>query len=169
MKKIMPTLHAQLKKLPWKHVTTHGQVTVGRGQRVTRTIKVADVPDWIDFPGAAQVAQLRRTVTRKGKKTVEVVYLITSATRRAAPAGTLAGWVRGHWAIENSMHYVRDVSYGEDLSQVRAGHAPRIMATCRNAAAAISLLRLAGWTNIAAGQRHHAWHPDEAVKLAQTS
>lgn len=161
------TLHAQLKKLPWKDMVAHQQVTTGRGHRVTRSIKVAQVPDWVHFPGAAQVAQLRRTITVKGKKkSVEVVYLITSASSQVAPPDTLASWVQGHRGVENRLHYVRDVSFGEDLSQVRTGHAPRVMATCRNVA--ISLLRLAGWDNIAAALRHHAWHPGQAIKLALT-
>ncbi|MGH3632364.1 MAG: ISAs1 family transposase [Sciscionella sp.] len=166
VKKNARTLHAQLKDLPWKDVTAHRASTTGRGQRTTRTIKVADVPDWVDFPGAAQVAQVRRTVTRKGKKTTEVVYLITSADRRDAPPDTLAAWVQGHWGIENRLHWVRDVTFDEDRSQVRTGHAPRVMATFRNTA--VSLLRLAGWDNIAAALRHHAWHPDAALKLALT-
>lgn len=159
-------LHAQLKQLPWKDMIATRAVTTGRGQRVTRTIKVADVPSWVDFPGAAQVAQVRRTVTRNGTKSVEVVYLITSADRQDAPPETLAAWVRGHWGIENRLHYVRDTAWDEDRSQVRTGVAPRVMAACRNAA--IGLLRLAGWDNIAAALRHHAWHPDEAVELALT-
>jgi hypothetical protein len=48
------------------------------GRRVRRTIKVAAAPELLDFPGAVQVAQLRRTRTLKGKKSVEVVYVITS-------------------------------------------------------------------------------------------
>lgn len=52
------------------------------------------------------------------------------------------------------MHWVRDVTYGEDGSQVRTGAAPHVMATLRNLV--ISLLRLAGWTNIAEALRHHA-------------
>ena len=63
---------------------------------------MALVPAWIEFDGTAQVAQLRRTVTRNGKKTVEVVYLITS-DRDADPA-TLVAWVRGHWEIEADHH-----------------------------------------------------------------
>ena len=138
----------------------------GHGRRVTRTIKVVAVPDWIEFPGAAQVAQLRRTVTKAGKKSVEVVYLITSADHKAAPPATLAAWVQGHWGVENRLHWVRDVTLGEDLSQVRTGQAPRVMATCRNVA--ISLLRIAGWDNIAAGLRHHAADPARALALALT-
>lgn len=161
-----PTLHEKLKNLPWAKVPATRQTTKGRGQRVTRTIKVVSVPDWITFPGAAQVAQLRRTVTKAGRKTVEVVYLITSADHATAPPATLAAWVQGHWGVENRLHYVRDVSYAEDLSQVRTGHAPRVMATCRNVA--ISLLRIDGWQNIAAGLRHHAADPARALALALT-
>ena len=80
----------------------------GHGRRARRTIKVALAPAWTGFGGAAQVAQLRRTVTKKGKKTVEVVYLITS-DRDAGPA-TLAAWIRGHWEIENKLHHVRSTS-----------------------------------------------------------
>ena len=101
-----PTLHRQLKALPWKDVPAHSQTDSSHGRRATRTIKVATAPDWIGFPGAAQVAQVRRTVTRAGKKSVEVVYLITSADRASAPPATLAVWVQGHWAIENKLHWV---------------------------------------------------------------
>ena len=76
--------------------------TADHGRRARRTIKAALAPAWIEFDGAAQVAQLRRTVTKNGKKTVEVVYLITS-DKDAGPA-TLAAWVRGHWEIENRLH-----------------------------------------------------------------
>src|SRR5262249_23924792 len=69
----------------------------------------------LDRASAAQVARLRRTVTKKGKKTVEVVYLITS-DRDADPA-TLAAWVRSHSEIENRLHWVRDVTYQEDNSR----------------------------------------------------
>ena len=95
----MPTLYQQLKKLPWAAVPAVSAVSTDHGRRARRTIKAVLAPAWIEFDGAAQVAQLRRTVTKKGKKTVEVVYLITS-DRDAGPA-TLAAWVRGHWEIEN--------------------------------------------------------------------
>jgi predicted transposase YbfD/YdcC len=163
----MPTLHAKLKKLPWKDIPATTATTVERARRSTRTIKVATVPDWIDFPAAAQVAQLRRTVTDKATKTVEVVYLITSANHTAAPPQRLAAWVQGHWSIENRLHWVRDVTFAEDASQVRTGQAPRVMATCRNLV--IGMLRITGWDNIAAGLRHHARHSDHALRLVLTS
>jgi predicted transposase YbfD/YdcC len=161
----MPTLYRQLKKLPWAAVTATSAVSTDRGRRTRRTIKVALAPAWIGFEGAAQVAQLRRTVTKKGKKTVEVVYLITSD--RAADPAILATWVRGHWEMENKLHWVRDVTYQEDKSLVRTGNAPRVIATLRSLA--ISLLRLDGHTNIAAANRHHARDPQRTLKLLQTA
>jgi len=161
----MPTLYKRLKKLPWAAVPAFSAVSTDHGRRARRTIKVALVPAWIEFDGAAQVAQLRRTVTRNGKKTVEVVYLITS-DRNADPA-TLAAWVRGHWEIENRLHWVRDVTYQEDKSLVRTGNAPRVMASLRSLA--ISLLRIDGHANIAAANRHHARDPQRTLKLLQTA
>lgn len=161
-----PSLHAACKKLPWAGVPSHAALERSHGRRVRRTIKVVQAPAWIGFPGAAQVAQIRRTVTRAGTKTVEVVYVITSADHAAAPPAALAAWVQGHWGIENRLHWVRDVSFDEDASQVRTGNAPRVMATLRNTA--ISLLRLTGYTNIAAALRHHARHPDQTLTCLLT-
>jgi predicted transposase YbfD/YdcC len=164
-----PGLLARLKALPWREVpadTGHSVTSRGHGRRVTRTIKVIDAPAWTGFIGAAQVAQLRRTVTKKGKKTIEVVYLITSASFADAPPAVLAGWVQGHWTIENRLHWTRDVTYDEDRSTVRTGHAPHVMASLRNTA--ITLLRLDGWTNIAAAHRHHARNPDRAITCLLT-
>src|SRR6201993_1036787 len=161
----MPTVYRQLKKLPWARIPAVSAVSTGHGRRARRTIKTALAPAWIGFDGAAQVAQLRRTVTRNGKKTVEVVYLITSDPD-ADPA-VLAAWVRGHWHIENKLHWVRDVTYQEDQSLVRTGNAPRVMATLRSLA--ISLLRLDGHANIAAANRHHARDPQRTLKLLQTA
>jgi len=157
VKKNQPTLYAACKNLPWAEVSAHTAVTSGHGRRARRTIKVVTAPAWICFTGARQIAQIRRTVTRAGRKSVEVVYVITSADHVAAPPTTLAAWVQGHWGIENRLHWVRDVTFDEDRSQARTGNSPHVMATLRNTA--ISLLRLAGWTNIAAALRHHARHP----------
>ena len=146
----------------------HGPLTQATGA-ATRSIKVLDTPTlprWPDFPGVAQIAQLRRTVTKKGKKHVEIVYIITSAKHADAPPAVLAAWVQGHWCIEDRLHYVRDFSYDEDRSQVRTANAPHVMATLRNTT--ISILRLAGWDNIAAALRHHARNPERAITCALT-
>jgi predicted transposase YbfD/YdcC len=162
-----PSLHAACKKLPWSQVPAYSSVSTGHGRRARRTIKVLAAPDWITFTGAAQIAQIRRTVTRAGNKTVEVTYVITSADCRAAPPPVLAAWVQGHWAIENRSHWVRDVVYDEDRSQVRTGSGPHVMATLRNTA--ISLLRLAGAPSIAAALRHHAARTERPITLLLTS
>ncbi len=161
-----PRLHAELKKLPWAQVPSHSSLDTGHGRRARRTITVLDAPAWVGFAGAAQVAQIRRTTTRAGKKSVEVVYVITSASHHHAPPPVLAGWVQGHWGIENQLHYVRDVTYDQDRCQIRTGNAPQVMATIRSTA--ISLHRLTGWTNIASALRHHARKPQRLVTLLLT-
>lgn len=161
------TLYARLKALPWAKMPGHTRTERGHGRRATRTIKVADVPAWIEFTGATQIAQVRRTVTRKGKRTVEVVYLVTSADAATAPPEVLATWVQGHWEVENRLHWVRDVTFDEDRSQVRTGNAPRVMASLRNTA--ITLLRIHGHENIAAALRHHARDTTRPINLLLTA
>jgi len=161
-----PNLFKACKNVPWKDVPSHTVRTRGHGRTATRTIKVVTAPAWVEFAGAAQIAQLRRTVTTDGKRTVEVVYLITSADHQNAPPATLAAWVRGHWGIENRLHYVRDMTFDEDRSQIRTGNAPQVMATLRSTT--ISLLRLTGVENIAQGLRHHARDPETVLKLLLT-
>jgi predicted transposase YbfD/YdcC len=87
-------------------------------------------------------------------------YLITSGD--AGPAA-LASWVKGHWEVEKRLHLVRDVTYLEDKSLVRAGKALRVMASLRSLA--ISILRLDGHDNIAAANRHHIRDPQRTLKL----
>jgi predicted transposase YbfD/YdcC len=161
-----PGLLARCKALPWNQVPSVSTTGRGHGRRMTRTIKVVQAPGVLDFPGAVQVAQLRRTRTIKGKKSIEVVYLITSMDARQGSPSQLAAWVQGHWAIENCLHWVRDVTFDEDRSQIRTGHGPHVMATLRNTA--ISLLRLAGWTNIAQALRHHARNARRPLTLLLT-
>jgi len=119
----MPTLYRKLKNLPWAAVPPVSSVSTDHGRRARRTIKVALAPAWIEFAGAAQVAQLRRTVTKKGKKTVEVVYLITS-DHDADPA-TLAAWVRSHWHIENKLHRANQTLRRLTTLRPRCGYGPR--------------------------------------------
>jgi len=90
VKNNQPTLHEACKNLPWAHAPTHSVVTGGHGRRTRRTIKVVTAPAWADLTGAVQIAQIHRTVTKARRKSVEVVYVITSADHRAAPPATLA-------------------------------------------------------------------------------
>jgi predicted transposase YbfD/YdcC len=97
---------------------------------------------YLDFPGCAQVACVER-ITKEvasGKTRHEKVYLITSLSPEKASPERLLALNRGHWEIENRVHWVRDVVFAEDHSQVRTGSGPRMMAILRNLA--ISLIRL---------------------------
>ncbi|MHB8340979.1 MAG: ISAs1 family transposase [Mycobacteriales bacterium] len=121
----------------------------GHGRIETRDITVSRQVADLDFPGVFQAFRIRReTAGLHGKliRTPETVYGISSLTAHQANPADLLGHNRGHWEIENREHYVRDWTWDEDRSQVRTGSAPQVMATMRNIA--MSLLRLAGWTNI---------------------
>jgi hypothetical protein len=85
-----------------------------------------------DWAGLQQGFELVRERTERGKKTRESVYGITSLTPERANAQRLLDLTRGHWGIENGLHYKRDVTMGEDASRVRKGVAPQVMAALRN-------------------------------------
>jgi len=127
----------------------------------------ADLNAWAQWPHLAQVARVVRTRTRKGETTSETAYFITSLPATAASPHRLLALVRGHWSIENRVHWVRDVTFDEDRSQVRSGAAPQAMAACRNAA--MGLLRCQGVRNIAAAVRSYAYHPTRALALVTSA
>src|SRR6185437_8476968 len=92
-----------------------------------------------------------------------VVYGVTSLPPDRADAATLLRLVRDHWRIENELHYVRDVTLGEDACRVRSGSSPQVLAALRNAV--VHLL-----TEVEAHNRPEAieWlqiHVDDAKKL----
>jgi len=157
-----PRLRRQLARLPWRQVeTAHRSAETSHGRREIRILKVVTIAAGIEFPHAAQAIQITRRTRpvsartgRRGKWRTETVYAITDLEPHEARPDELAAWIRGHWQIENSLHWVRDVTFAEDLSQVRAGAGPQVMASLRNLV--ISLHRLVGATNIAAALRHHA-------------
>ena len=90
------------------------------------------------------------------------MYAITSLTATQARPAELAAIIRGHWLIEDRLHWVRDVTYDEDRSQVRTGNGPRVMASLRNLA--ITVLRLTGETSIAAALRYNARRPNRPLQ-----
>lgn len=120
---------------------------------------------YINFPYAAQVFRIERITTdlRGGNPRRETAYGVTSLSQEAAPPKRLLELARGHWHIENRLHWVRDVTFRRGPAQVRRGSGPRALATLRNLA--ISLFRLAGFTNIAAALRIHAWDASRALAL----
>ena len=134
-----PGLKRELGALPWKDVPAVSSVDTGHGRRVRRTVQAVEAPAWIDFPGAAQVIRIRRTrtVNKRGggrRTTTEVAHLICSLPMTDAPPELVASWARGHWTIENRLHWVRDVVFDEDRHQLRTANGPQIMAALHNLA-----------------------------------
>ena len=106
---------------------------------------------------------MTRERTAAGRTTTEVVYGITSLPRDRADARHLLALTRRHWGIENRLHYVRDVTLGEDACRVRSGAAPQALAGVRNAA--IHLLGRVRPGNIAGAIRHLVAKPRKAIGL----
>ncbi len=119
--------------------------------------------DYLHWPHLGQVCRIERRVHRKGALQVETSYAATSlCPERANPERLQRLW-RGHWRIENKLHWVRDVTMGEDSSQVRTASAPQVMAALRNIT--LGLLHLAGIDNVAASLRHNARHHNDAFAM----
>jgi predicted transposase YbfD/YdcC len=162
-----PDLRKRCKALPWNDIPVLDRSTgkPAHGRIETRTLQATEIDAGIGFPGAIGVLRVRRTRTvvsghrRTRKQTRETVYVITSLSATDADHQQIAQWLRGHWSIENSVHHVRDVTFDEDRHQ-------KVLATLCNTA--ISLLRLTGHTNSAAGLRHHSRDFHRPVELLLT-
>jgi predicted transposase YbfD/YdcC len=129
-------------------------------RRIATTTRLTGYLDW---PGVKQVCLLERVRRIKGKVTTETICAITSLGPERASAERLLAIARGHWGIENRLHWVRDMSLGEDGCRVRTGEAPEILAAIRNAG--LRLLRCSGMAEITATLRRHAAKPLEALRL----
>jgi predicted transposase YbfD/YdcC len=165
VKRNQPGLHAQLARLPWRQVpAAHDAREKGHGRAEWRTVKVTAAAAGLVFPHAAQAIQIiRRRRPLNGKKwSAETVYAVTSLTAAQARPAELAATIRGHWLIEDQLHWVRDMDWDEDRSQIRTGNGPRVMASLRNLV--ITILRLAGETSIAAALRYHARRPGRPLR-----
>jgi hypothetical protein len=135
------------------------------GDRCERRVLQASgaLSGYSDWPHLGQVFRVDRWVTVRGQTTHEVAYGVTDLRAWAADGQELLGYVRGHWGIENRLHWVRDVTWGEDRSTVRSGQGPEVMAALRNTA--IAVLRLAGAENLAARTRSLAAHAEQTLPL----
>ena len=153
-----PTLLQRCAELAWHRVPVldrtrdqaHGRVEI-------RTLNAVTVHH-VGFPHAAQVVQVtgkRRALhTNTRRWRTVTAYAITSLPFTQASPARLADLLRGQWAIENCLHWVRDVTFAEDGSQVRTGTAPQVMACLRNLV--IGALSRAGPVNVAVALRRHA-------------
>jgi predicted transposase YbfD/YdcC len=139
-------------------------VEKGHGRIEERRIRVStELAGYSSWPYLAQVFEYTRTWTSKGVTKRQVRYGITSLPAEVSDAARLAALKRGHWQVENGLHYVKDVTLGEDASQTHVGNAADVLAMLRNIA--ISLLRRDGHRDIAAQLRRYSSCPHEALAL----
>ena len=136
----------------------------GRDRIERRTLRTTSIlTKHHQWAGLKQGFELRRERTIQGVTTVEVVYGITSLSEEEAPAARLLELVRNHWCIENRLHYVRDVTLGEDRCRVRKGAAPQVLAALRNAA--LHLLATVPADSTPAAIEQLQVHPERARDL----
>jgi DDE family transposase len=123
-------------------------------------------PEAIDLAvpprGPGHPIRRRRRPAGTNKWSTETSYAITSLGFTQASTAELAAIIRGHWGIEDRLHWVRDMDFDEDRSQARTAAGPRIMASLRNLV--ITILRLAGAASIAAALRYHARRPSRPLQ-----
>ena len=148
-------------RFPEQHAHTtekaHGRVDM-RSIRVSSELK-----GYSDWPGLEQVFEIRRCWQSKGVWKEAVRYGVTSLPATIAIPERLLTLKRGHWTIENGLHYVKDATLGEDKSTVHADNGPKIMAALRTTV--VSLLRHAGFSTIAARLRYNSVHPEAALEV----
>lgn len=137
----------------------------GHGRHYDTRVLIAstDLVGYSDWPHLAQVFRLDRTWREKGQTKHEVRFGVTSLPREVADAKRLLELKRAHWQIENSDHYVKDVTLGEDRCLIHLGNGPSVLAMLRDLA--LSLLHRAGHRAIASRLRYHSVHPKEAIAL----
>ncbi|MFC5959938.1 ISAs1 family transposase, partial [Streptomyces pratens] len=136
VKRNQPKLWEACRSIPWGEVTArYKESEVGHGRLETRVVRAVTWKD-LAFPHVRQVARItrHRTDRASGKRTRETVYLISDLTSEQASPETLGWYARCHWGIENKIHYVRDVTFGEDASRIRTGHGPQNASTLRSVA-----------------------------------
>jgi predicted transposase YbfD/YdcC len=139
----------------------------GHGRKEIRTLRsTTALNDYLDWPDVGQVFELERVRVLKDKTEVEVVCGITSLGRGRSDAKDLLVRTRGHWEIENRLHYVKDETLGEDRCRVRKGCGAQVLAAIRNAC--VHLLEAVKTPSKAAAIRRLAAHPEEAVSLLFT-
>lgn len=165
VKENQPALCAALREWfmapAWPEEREATQTTSGKGHGrlekrtlTRRLITSCGQRTWLDWPGACQ-GMRRVTWAReqtRGRERQAAVYGLTSLLPEQASATELEALWRGHWAIENRAHWVRDVTCHEDAGQAWRGHTPHALAALRNGV--LAAFRLAGWTNMAAAFRH---------------
>jgi len=172
-----PDLHAAIDRLfaapppplAGDHAAAATTYDKGHGRLERRRLeRRAALAGYLAWPDAQQALRrtCRRVLLKTGEVQEEVTYGVTSLPPTAATAVQVEALWRGHWAIENKVHHVRDATMGEDAGQVRVGNAPQALAALRNGV--LNLLRARGWTSIADALRHYAAYAHRALHLLST-
>lgn len=145
----------------------HESLRRGHGRIDRHRVWTAPVPDEAGFPSAKRFVIVEResSTLADERKSIEIRYYVTDLDAFEACARHLFRLVNGHWSIENGLHWVRDVTFGEDLSQARTGTLPRVLATLRNLAIGIIRHTTSRSVNIAAATRQLAREPHRALDL----
>jgi predicted transposase YbfD/YdcC len=174
-----PALRAEIASFfqtaPAAEIEAAVEIDKDHGRVETRRCLVSPNVEWMTsnrrfpgeyrFPRLAAIAMVEATVERRGERSLERRYYIASA---ALAAARLAAAVRGHWAIENSLHWVLDVVFKEDLSRLRAGHGARNMAIVRHFA--INLVRAAtDRKSLKTRRKVASWNPDYLQAILNAS
>jgi predicted transposase YbfD/YdcC len=115
------------------------------------------------WPGIANIYKIRRYVKEGDKEREEVVYGFTNLPIKIANAERILNLNQKHWHIENRLHYRRDVTMGEDASQVRIENAPQALAAINGGV--LAFMDFLGVKNVASKMRHFCAHPEEAIYL----
>ena len=148
--------------VPWDG---HEAVEAGHGRQEERYVMVITAPGGLPggWPDVAAVVQVNRERAVGGKNASTTHYYLTSY---AGPAADIAGWVRGHWGIENGLHWVLDVVFREDDSRARAGHAGANLAVLRRVAVAL-LKRAPGKGTTPTKRLKAGWDDDYLLQVLQ--
>lgn len=171
-----PTLHREIARYfndPAAKCRTHTDIDKGHGRIETRRYHISHEVEWLTglegrrypdeprFPGLAAIAMVEANIEQAGAVTTTRRFYLSSA--RLSPE-RLAEAVRGHWAIENSLHWVLDVVFKEDQSRLRKGHGAHNMAIVRHFA--INAVRMAkGKHSIKTTRKLAGWDPDELARI----
>jgi len=153
VKKNQPTLYNKIETIMadrTKRSSWYAEIEINKGRTELRSVSVCDNLEGISdqWIGLNQLVGVHRIINRKGKKTEETAYFISS---KQSNAFAYNEGIRLHWAIENSLHYVKDVTLKEDASKIRTGHAPQNISTIKNIS--VNILRNNEYDNMAQAMR----------------
>jgi predicted transposase YbfD/YdcC len=160
---------------PVARTETVEELDKGHGRLESRRYAISREVDWLSgdrrypdeprFPGLRAVARVEAQVEKGGETTCATRYYLSSAPLTAE---RLAQAIRGHWGIENSLHWVLDVIFKEDQSRLRTGHGARNMAVVRHFA--INAVRLAkGKRSIKTTRKRAGWNAEILASILRPS